>query len=930
MMTNALLDKTFLKKLDQVRHKTIYVKIVSLNLDGDPIAEITGNVIGGNINVDGKSCVRRTCNLQLVTNVVRINEIDWSLRTKFRAYLGLKNTIDKRYDDIIWFPQGVFVITQFASTLNNNGYQINITGKDKMCLLNGDVGGQLFASHDFASVYTHHSDGMTTKDKIPIKEIIREAVHTYAQEPYSHIIINDLDTCGVELIDYISDSSRMYIFEQKSASVESEPWTQQICFQGSYMGNLIETYKAEHDELTWDFTFINNGVMYHLLKCVDPRTDGDTAVGYRSTDLVYNEDLIVEIGGNITQMLDKIVKMLGDFEYFYDLDGRFVFQRKRIYLNTSWSNAITVANETYYDSIANSSANVYDFLSGYLVESFQNKPKLESIKNDYSVWGKRKTISGEEVPIHLRYALDVRPTVYYSLLDKRTYISNAYQFKYVIGYKKDNDGQYTYDADGNLQYEYATYEGEYDWRELIYQMARDNLASSNRIYGLTKALAKGYYHYSYYKMKREQAYTEYLKYNDLKQKFEPLKQATREELKEVYGYKTEDEINYQYNIEMARPGIHEFNKCEANDTYLYGPNENLAEWTLTEYQIEHVQYDLRVGNRYTSDGIKYTISRKYPDYNYHYNDFAAQYYNFRYKYNNSITNPSDPGYQELQDLLRLQEDEQTVIAYYTSGNQIEDMRREIDEWQDTFNTGYDAYYADMLQFWPNLYRIKNVIEFAYDDDGLIKLDESGQPCYAENSITPTEWIKWEKNHYWNPELVYFDPETKSITFKKPELLYFWLDFAEQDQAPSLWQYSVPIIGRRSKSINDDKIRAIYFRDTPPILFASEDYEPVAGEENLAYVKIQLVPPISNYFRISAQGKSAKEELDSLMYEGTYYQEQITMNTIPVYYLEPNVRITVQDDQTGINGEYIIQSYQIQLKHDGMMSITASRAGEKIL
>ena len=34
---------------------------------------------------------------------------------------------------------------------------------------------------------------------------------------------------------------------------------------------------------------------------------------------------------------------------------------------------------------------------------------------------------------------------------------------------------------------------------------------------------------------------------------------------------------------MSRPGIHEFNECEANDTYLYGPNENLAEWTLTEY-----------------------------------------------------------------------------------------------------------------------------------------------------------------------------------------------------------------------------------------------------------------------------------------------------------------------------------------------------------
>ena len=154
MTPNALLDKTFLKQLDQDRHKVVYIKIISLNLDEDPIAEITGNVVSGNINVDGKSCVRRTCNLQLVTNVVRINEVDWSLRTKFSVYLGLKNTIDSRYDDIIWFPQGVFIITSFSSVLNQSGYTISITGKDKMCLINGDVGGQLFAAHDFATIYT--------------------------------------------------------------------------------------------------------------------------------------------------------------------------------------------------------------------------------------------------------------------------------------------------------------------------------------------------------------------------------------------------------------------------------------------------------------------------------------------------------------------------------------------------------------------------------------------------------------------------------------------------------------------------------------------------------------------------------------------------------------------------------------------------------
>jgi hypothetical protein len=69
-------------------------------------------------------------------------------------------------------------------------------------------------------------------------------------------------------------------------------------------------------------------------------------------------------------MLDSIIKMLGEFEYFYDIDGRFIFQRKKIYFNSSWSNAITTDNETYYDSIANGSEVAYSFSSAYLIESF--------------------------------------------------------------------------------------------------------------------------------------------------------------------------------------------------------------------------------------------------------------------------------------------------------------------------------------------------------------------------------------------------------------------------------------------------------------------------------------------------------------------------------------------------------------------------------
>jgi hypothetical protein len=41
--------------------------------------------------------------------------------------------------------------------------------------------------------------------------------------------------------------------------------------------------------------------------------------------LIYNNDLILKAGESITSLLDKIKAMLGNFEYFYDENGRFIF-----------------------------------------------------------------------------------------------------------------------------------------------------------------------------------------------------------------------------------------------------------------------------------------------------------------------------------------------------------------------------------------------------------------------------------------------------------------------------------------------------------------------------------------------------------------------------------------------------------------------------
>jgi len=54
---------------------------------------------------------------------------------------------------------------------------------------------------------------------------------------------------------------------------------------------------------------------------------GDTA-GYRRTTLTYpvgDGELVIDAGGVLTDMLNKVTDFLGEFEYFYDVYGRFIF-----------------------------------------------------------------------------------------------------------------------------------------------------------------------------------------------------------------------------------------------------------------------------------------------------------------------------------------------------------------------------------------------------------------------------------------------------------------------------------------------------------------------------------------------------------------------------------------------------------------------------
>ena len=203
MKKNPLLDKDFLKALDKENQREIFVKIASLTFDENPIEFITGRATGGSINIDGNSSVRRTCSITLVAKELNIHDFYWGLNTKIQLFIGLQNRINPEYDDIIWFPQGIFLIVDFSTNQTTSNYTISISGRDKMSLLNGDIGGTIQSlTADFGKIEEYDEDGNVTISSIPLKDIIREVVHEYAREPFQNIIIEDLDDVGLELIEY--------------------------------------------------------------------------------------------------------------------------------------------------------------------------------------------------------------------------------------------------------------------------------------------------------------------------------------------------------------------------------------------------------------------------------------------------------------------------------------------------------------------------------------------------------------------------------------------------------------------------------------------------------------------------------------------------------------------------------------------------------
>lgn len=459
-------DKNFLKRLDLNRTKETYIKIISLTNEDLPVEEITGQATGGSINIDGTSSVRRSCSLSMTAtkedNI--ITDKYWAYNHKFKLQIGLKNTIDRTQSDIIWFDQGIYIISNFSISESTSSLTISVQGKDKMCRLDGTISGSLPAQHDFGKEEIENADGSISFNLLPLYTIIREAVHEYAQEPMRNIIINDLDDYGYELMEYRGEKP-MYLFIKPGDG--DYPDVLNITLNGDTKVKINETTFCKLNE------FENKGYKFYSLNTLDRNYNNDATqiilnpdnntgigyvvkvqsgetAGYHQIALTYANDLILNAGEPITTMLNKITEMLGNFEYFYDTKGRFIFQKKNNYIQELFS----PVNGEIVEPIAAITPYSYKFDDKELITQISDTPNVENTKNDFAIWGQRNGADGSIIAIHARYAIDKKPTSYTTIAGKK------YQ------------------------------DSEWDWRELIYQMASDyqkNRENSSFLTELEKA-----------------------------------------------------------------------------------------------------------------------------------------------------------------------------------------------------------------------------------------------------------------------------------------------------------------------------------------------------------------------------------------------------------------------------------------------------------
>lgn len=162
---------------------------------------------------------------------------------------------------------------------------------------------------------------------------------------------------------------------------------------------------------------------------------------------------------------------------------------------------------------------------------------------------------------------------------------------------------------------------------------------------------------------------------------------------------------------------------------------------------------------------------------------------------------------------------------------------------------------------------------------------------------------------------------------------FWLDFIEGNPtnatiSNNLSQYNVHNIGRRTKVVTDTNTNCIYANEVPNYTYVYRTGD--SSTPSLDSNAIQISEEVYKQLAIGGAQNSAFEKIQELLQNHTSYNETVNLSTIPIYHLDGNMRVTIVDQELGIDGDYLIQNISLPLSANGTSSISLAKCLEKTI
>lgn len=379
-----LKNKELYEKLTKSRMKEIYVNIFILDDLERTEKSISGIVRTGNISVSADSLVRRVASLEVILSN-RNNDLDniedyLKLNRKVSISIGQKNIKKDHSNPIIWYEQGVYVISSVSVNHSAEDLSVNLELEDKMALLNGDCGGELPCSVTFHSYDQIQEDGSIKSYPQKIYDLIQGLIVYYGKENLANIIINDIPSELKNTVRYTGEGE-LYYNQNTSVFAKSSNF---LVYDGEW-----QSFRTGEN------------------------------VGYIFTDFVYPKELVSGIGDSVATILSNVSELLENYEFFYDVYGRFIFQEKKNYLNTSYQNTIIKDTNNNNLSVIDASNYKVDFSGDdkynfdfsnnkELISSISSSPNISNIRNDFHIWGKKSYGDKEQKDIAIHYHLAIK------------------------------------------------------------------------------------------------------------------------------------------------------------------------------------------------------------------------------------------------------------------------------------------------------------------------------------------------------------------------------------------------------------------------------------------------------------------------------------------------------------------------------------------